>query len=72
MKSRVLQALVGVLALVAYTLVAQAAPGNSKMSDRAREVLENHPNDWVDLIVTYKQRPTAADRGKVANIGVGR
>ena len=53
MKTKLLSTLVGILALAAF---AQAAPGSGKLSDRAREVLESHPGDWVNFIVTYDQR----------------
>ena len=69
MKTRTMGVFFGALVIAAFTLSAQAAAGNGKMSDRAREALANNPNDWVNLIVTYKQRPTAGDRGKVAQAG---
>ena len=36
-----------------------------RLSARAQEVLEKHPHEMVDLIVTYRQRPGANDRAKV-------
>ena len=69
MKTKALRALLGAFILSALTFAVQAAPGNSKMSDRALEALENNPNEWVDLIITYAQPPTDEDRDEMERGG---
>ena len=56
--------------IAALTLAASfPASAQGRMSARAQEVLEKHPHEMIDLIVTYRQRPGADDRAKVKDNG---
>ena len=60
---------------VSWLLVALMVPasflvnGGERISARAQDALDTHPHEMVDLIVTYHQRPAAADRAKVKSNG---
>ena len=60
MNTTAFRAIIALLALALSAPAALAAGGEERMSDRALAAIENNPNDWVDLIVTYRQRPDAA------------
>ncbi len=60
---------------ISWLLVALMVPASflanaqERMSARAQEALDKHPHEMVDLIVTYHQRPAAADKAKVNSNG---
>ena len=66
MKIRLPQALCAALALGLGGPLAQAAPGNAKMPDRAIEALENTPTEWIEVIAVYKDRPGSAEKAAEA------